>query len=257
MPRKKKKPLMERMKAKDAVRGRKRAEKTKELARLEGVMALLISDRCLSAMRRATLKAGWSSNSCIDAARMICDLAKRMGLEAKCMTVEATAYNAPLWAWMIDAGWAEDQEIRDDVVMDSQAPAGSHLVVLGARSIPAIDEDHWRGHCVVVLGVGGKWSWAVDLTVDQAQRTKKELPLTPLAFRVDQPWLEGENRVVQVRRKVLLDRGTRPAQIAVEYRAFPDDETYQDSPAWGREYGATITADDKGIQFHMNPLDDD
>jgi len=253
--RKKKHPFLAQLKEKSAVRARKRAQRearaASKAARRDADLALLISKESMRAMRQAMLKNGWAQNSCIDSARMLCDLAKRMNLDAMALTVEATAYNAALWDWMRETDWAEDDSLRDDVVMDSQAPPGSRLVVLGKRDVPPMDENSWPGHLVVVLGVGGEWKWVVDLTLDQAQRKDHELPLEPLSFRVDQDWLDG-SRISQIRRKAKLDRGTRDGEIAIEYRAFPHDESYMNSPAWKREYGATISQIGNTLKFSMN-----
>lgn len=220
----------------------------------EQLLNLICSNEALYAMRRAMLRNGAGKNSCIMAARMFIEMAERMGYTAFGMTVETSVINEDLWDWINANGFGEEQFSQlptADVVRS--VPEGGRMVILGARDQPEpIKPGNWPGHMVAVVGSPNNWR-VVDLSLDQATRTEKQIICRPSCFVVPDEWLEG-TLVARGFRPMFRPDDRRKNVVVVECQAFPEDKSYESTPDWNRTYNATLTTNERGIQFSMDKL---
>jgi len=174
----------------------------------------------LRAVREQTLAAGFRIDSCIASTKLYLRLIDaEWGLVGMPLTVRACALNRPMAKLFRQHNHNPEQR----KVLRCGRKAGGRFVIVGDRKPVQDGERFWPGHLVAVIVTSRRWT-LVDLTIDQAHRPDRDLLLhEPIAMDVPEPWVKGAGGLVVVENF----RGS-----SVSYEAFPDDRSYQDTPAW-------------------------
>lgn len=195
---------------------------------LDEAWSFFTSRKFLRQVRKMILDSGAMVTSCICCTKVFVQLAETVGLDARPLTVETSVFNP------VFADWIEQHGLNpSDADVHKLGQAGGRFVVLGARDDREAAENAWPGHLVAVLRAKGKPTTIVDLSIDQANRPAKDINITePLVFGVPDNFVEGRSVASGF-------VGTQAGKICFVYRAFPEDTSFEVSPDWQRDYGAT------------------
>ena len=206
----------------------KKQRREEERRKINEAWGFFTSRGFLNQVRKMILDSGASVNSCICCTKVFVQLANTVGLNAIPLTVEASVFN-PVFADWIEVNGLDPSD--EDMVRMGEK--GGRFVVLGARDErQPKDSNSWPGHLVAVISAKGKPTTVIDLTIDQANRPKKDILIRdPLVFGVPDNFTDGGVVATGF-------MGTKAGKIAFVYRAFPEDTSYEVSPDWQRDYAA-------------------
>jgi hypothetical protein len=205
----------------------KRERREKRKADLDEAWGYFTSRSFLKEVRRMVLDSGATPDSCIACTKVLCELGKDLGLEIGPMVVETSIYN-PVFADYIEQHGL-DPSAEDMMRLGS---AGGRFVVLGSRLDREPEPNKWPGHLVAVMRAKGKPTTVIDLSIDQANRPKKDINIVdPQVFGVPSDFDGGTFVAIGF-------TDTKVGKICLVYRAVPDDKSYEDSPDWQRDYQA-------------------
>jgi len=205
----------------------KRDRREKRIADLNEAWGYFTSRSFLSEVRRLVLDSGAAPDSCICCTKVLCELGKDLGLEVHPMVVETTVYN-PIFASHIEKHGLDPSAEE----MMQMGKDGGRFVTIGSRLDREPEPGKWPGHLVAVMRAKGKPITIIDISIDQANRPKKDINITdPLVFGVPDGFVEGTFVAVGY-------AGTSAGKICFVYHAVPEDKSYEDSPDWQRDYGA-------------------
>jgi len=206
---------------------RKRERRQARRESLNEAWAYFTSRTFLKEIRRMILDSGARADSCICCTKVLTQVGASLELKVRPLVVETTVYNPPFAEWIEKNGLDPSEE-----EMHRLGEAGGRFVVLGAREERTPEPNKWPGHLVCLVEASGKPTTVVDLSIDQANRPKKDINITePLIFGVPTDFVDGTGCAIG-------HTGTKAGPICFVYRAFPDDKSYEVSPDWKRDYGA-------------------
>ena len=206
----------------------KRERREKRQQELDEAWAYFTSRHFLREVRRMILDSGALASSCICCTKVLCQIGESLGLDVRPLVVETSVFN-PVFTEHIEKNGLDpsDDEMRE------MGEKGGRFVVLGARDErEPSGPNMWPGHLVALMQAKGKPPTVIDLSIDQANRLKKDILITePVVFGVPSEFAKGT---------VLAQGivGTKAGKICFVYRAFPDDKSYEVSPDWNRDYAA-------------------
>lgn len=182
----------------------------------------------LREVRNMILDSGVKAESCICCTKVLCQLGRGLGLKVDPLVVEASIYN-PVFAAHIEKHGLDPT----DEQMRKMGEAGGRFVVLGSRRERKVTPDKWPGHLVALMRAEGKPPTVIDLSIGQAHRPQKDINITdPLVFGVPDGFVSGSFVATGY-------LGTKAGKICFVYRAVQGDKSYEVSPDWQRDYGAS------------------
>ncbi len=206
----------------------KRERREKRRQQLNEAWSYFTSRHFLREVRRMILDSGALASSCICCTKVLCQLGENLGLDVQPLVVETAIYN-PVFTEFIEKNGLDpsDEEMRE------MGEKGGRFVVLGARDVrEPSGPNSWPGHLIALMRAKGKPPTVIDLSIDQANRPKKDILITePVIFGVPVGFAKGTFVAQGI-------AGTEAGKICFVYRAFPNDTSYEASPDWQRDYGA-------------------
>jgi hypothetical protein len=205
----------------------KRERRQKRIDDLNEAWGYFTSRSFLSEVRRMILDSGTDPSSCIACTKVLCQLGEDLGVDISPIVVETSVYN-PTFAEYIEKNGLDPTAEE----MMRLGRAGGRFVVLGSRLDREPEPDKWPGHLVALMKAKGKPTTVIDLSIDQANRPKKDINITdPVVFGVPDGFVDGSYVAVGY-------AGTSAGKICFVYHAIPEDTSYEESPDWQRDYGA-------------------
>jgi hypothetical protein len=180
----------------------------------------------LSAVR-PIISSVYTVESCVLSTRMAVDIARRYGVDAYPLSVEALVMNPIMARLDADHGPTPDRS--------GWAAQGAAMVWLG-KGDEAPQPGKWPGHLVAVIDR----RWLLDLSADQAHRPQYDIHLTePLVFPVTEGFLRGRQDAV-----LDVQDGEQGAGQRLVYHTTPGNDTWRTSDAWTmREHTDTHVTD--------------
>jgi len=193
-------------------------------------MAVSIEDlthpALLKLYRDTMLRSCGKPDSCIASSIVMAGVARTLGYEAQVFPVTVSILNAVFSAWY---GKHQGRVPTREEEWLEIADRGGRLVVLGDDKHDPPAPGKWAGHMVAVIGDKPKNSrrrWLVDLTIDQAHRPEKGIPVeSPIAAPIQGQWERfryGDGQMVQERQD----------GVVIIYEARPENLVYREAPDW-------------------------
>jgi hypothetical protein len=151
-------------------------------------------------------------DSCIASSRVVFDLLRHYEMRPLAMACHVRILNAALLKRIEKEGRhpKDEAEIRKWSRGD-----GSWNIGLGGTG--QVRPNRWDGH-LVVLAYGGVM---IDVSIDQANRPRKNIALKPIVMTVDPSWGTGE-----------ADAPTMENGCLLVYRAIPGDRDWVRTTGW-------------------------
>jgi hypothetical protein len=168
--------------------------------------------------------APFGADCCILATKIALEVLEYYKVPAKPLTVRAKINNEAMEQRIVKEGRLP----KDTAEITAWGKEdGSYNIGLGYGE----SKEKWAGHLVVVAE--GK---LLDLTLGQVYRPEWKIRLEPILVPVTKRFLEGNETLV------LHSEGCK-----VEYKAFPDDQSYTKVPDWTGNIRGVAT----GIIFNI------
>ena len=154
-------------------------------------------------------------NSCIMAAAVLLDVLRAKGIKgAYPLTVKVQILNPKFTERLSSDPFPRTAEEIEQWRKDNCA-----MVAIGHGDAPS---SHWPAHLVVIIpkALNGKDALC-DLTIGQASVPAWDIVLGPTVLGVRDIWITG-----------LEDFGKVINGCRIIYRAFPDDQSFKQTPLW-------------------------
>jgi hypothetical protein len=176
-----------------------------------------------------TEAAGMGRDTCVFCSWIGREVLRRFGISAKPVAVRAAIVNRQFWE---DVGedWNRVLDVKDDGLREE-----SWSVALGFSHGPP-EKGRWAGHLILTTR---NPDMVLDLTLDQASRPEKGIPLEPLAYQVDRSALRAFERGESPLEFAETDHGCR-----IVYGMVPDL-----SPSSGADWNGS---DDREIRAYRD-----
>lgn len=176
---------------------------------------------------RPVIRTEFRADSCIASTRIGIDALAYFGIRAVELPVSVLVFNADAAA-LVSAGVTLEDLREQTRAIPVERPGGPWTIGVGmGTGLPGA----WPGHLIVTVPEIGV---ICDLSIDQAARPQKDLPLESYWTHVGDPawWgqVEGADPFVQV-------RGPHGAVLMVD-RRLPDPYGYRSSPNWTKKPGS-------------------
>lgn len=155
--------------------------------------------------------------SCIMAAAVLLDVLRARGVkDAHPLTVKSRILN-PKFAERLN----NESFPRTPEQIAQWETAGCFMVAIGHGEG---SDDQWPAHLVVVIPNAIKGRDAVcDLTITQANVPSENIELQPILVGVQESFVSGSE-----------DFGVTINGCRIIYRAFPEDESFKQTPIWNK-----------------------
>lgn len=158
----------------------------------------------------------WAKNSCIASTRLAVEYLRGKGIRADALAVEVLAFSPAMARRVEEHGGVPDEETFEEWCREDEKVWSIGLGV----PHPALEEEGFVGHVVCMV----ENKWLLDLSIDQASRPERDMPLEPLYALASENILAGKPSVLR-----------HPSGITLEYGPRPEDRSFLTAPDWTKK----------------------
>lgn len=176
-------------------------------------------DRMVVEIPAELTRIGYTRRTCILHTRYAVDTLRDLGLRARPFTTRVMVGNAE-WRRIAEqiGRWPQADEWTDE----------AWCVGVGFGADPRDERPGYDGHVIAVVND----RWALDLTIDQANRPQYGIELSPHYWPATPAFLRGDEPA-----QFLVGEGSH-----VHYDAMPDDREFLHTPDWRLTTGDSVAA---------------
>jgi hypothetical protein len=157
---------------------------------------------------------------CIGATKIAVDVCRYFGIEAMGLAVRAQIYNSE-FIKLLDERGSQPQSMEEAKEWKRK---GAHCCSIGDQDIEPLAEGMWPGHLVMIAS-SKHGTHLVDLTIDQANRPKKNIEVSSAHFLVP-----AEFALKQSCFMVGNEKG-----CVLTYDSYPGNRTFMQAPYWNKK----------------------